>query len=360
MRKYIFAMIVASLMLVPVTQVWAVNTSADTTISNQASVEYWVNSIKQTDVLSDDTTVGGTADATTFKVDRKVDLTVGFLNHITVTPGQNNSAMLYSVTNDSNDTIDIGLAAANILGDTFAGVPISSTLVGVYVDAGTLGSYDVADTAVYIDELGKNQTKNVWIVVNIPAAATNTLIDTWALRATAKTGGVVGTEGATLTTSGMRTIVGVETVLADAAGSDDDDDAVSDVYNGIHSANSNFIVSTATLTVTKSVAVYDDSVAPQNPEELFAIPGAVMIYAIGITNSGALPATGVTLVDQIPANTSYYVSAPTGPPGSTFSYNNAANAWGETPSADGNGVDIDVTAIKINLPDISGAGGPQP
>lgn len=348
MKMNLLALVVIGLLLAPFTQALAAGTAVNTDVSNQASVSYSVNSVAQTAVLSDDTAVGGTADATTFKVDRKVDLTVAFLGNQNVTPGQTNAAMLYSVTNNSNDTLDFGLTAVDILGDGFAGAvpPISSTLNGVYVDAGTLGTYDGSDTATYIDELAPDATVNVWVVVDVPATATDTLTDTWAVRAQAKAGGLAATEGIVLTTDGANTIAAVETVLADGTGSDD---AAAD---GIHSANSNFVVQTATLTVSKSVAVYNDGTI-DTPQETFAIPGAIMEYSITISNAaGAQTATGVTLIDQIPANTELNTTvSPTG--GASYDYSNDYAPGPPVTATWGAAASTSAKAIKITTVDIA-------
>ncbi|MEJ2041505.1 MAG: hypothetical protein P8X55_21640, partial [Desulfosarcinaceae bacterium] len=67
---------------------WALGTASGTSISNQATVDYQVGGVDQTQILSDDPAVAGNQ-ATTFVVDRMVDLTVaeadgGYTN---VSPG---------------------------------------------------------------------------------------------------------------------------------------------------------------------------------------------------------------------------------------------------------------------------------
>jgi uncharacterized repeat protein (TIGR01451 family) len=92
----------------------------------------------------------------------------------------------------------------------------------------------------------------------------------------------------------------------------------------------------------------------------FAIPGAIVTYKIVIGNTGSATASGITIIDEIPDNTSFYVtSGPTG--GSAYAYTTDAtvdgnSTWNYSPTADGNGVDTTVTGIKLTTADIAASG----
>jgi uncharacterized repeat protein (TIGR01451 family) len=121
------------------------------------------------------------------------------------------------------------------------------------------------------------------------------------------------------------------------------------------------------LTIVKSSTVLSDPVnAAVNPKR---IPGAVVLYAMSVTNTGTgvVDASTLVLTDPIPANTSACVSTLCGSPvvefidGSTpsgLSFNYAANVtysntagggapFTYTPVADASGFDANVKGIRI-------------
>lgn len=354
-------------------QAIAEGTTAGTPITNQASVTYSVSGVQQTAIESSPTgnsTPGNGAD-TTFTVDQKIDLLVTTLNGsaVSIAPG-GSAATSFTVKNEGNDTQDIllsGIALPNTTANPFGGGLTdnfnSTVAVVFYEEDGTSAGFDATeDTPVtYLDEMTNGETRTVYMVITAAGTQVQNDLAVYALKGTALAGGGVGAQGSGLTPdAGGNTINGAaEIVFADSAGSDD----TTGNYDGEHSARSAYVVSTATLTVTKVVAVYDDGVAPQEPWEIYPIPGAVMTYSITVANAATgQTATGVTLVDAIPAGTAFYVaSGPTGGDGSGTEYeysnqapfNPAAPTWTDAPAADGNGVDLGVTAIKIQLPDIA-------
>src|SRR5690606_21814047 len=117
------------------------------------------------------------------------------------------------------------------------------------------------------------------------------------LKATAHDAGAVGQGALTTETAGANT-AGIDNVFGDAAGE------VDDANEGDHSAVSNYVITTATISVTKSSAVVSDPFnLTTNPK---AIPGATMVYCIAVANGSAtVAATDVTISDNIPAGTTY-------------------------------------------------------
>src|SRR5690606_17090935 len=117
------------------------------------------------------------------------------------------------------------------------------------------------------------------------------------LLATAHDAGGAGLGALTTETAGADT-AGIDNVFGDAAGE------VDDANEGDHSAESNYVITTASISVTKSSAVIEDPFnGTTNPK---AIPGATMVYCIAVANGSAtVPATDVTISDNIPAGTTY-------------------------------------------------------
>jgi uncharacterized repeat protein (TIGR01451 family) len=140
-----------------------------------------------------------------------------------------------------------------------------------------------------------------------------------------------------------------------------------------HQRNGSILVSSASLTILKSVQTISDPIhGTTNP---YNIPGAQMLYTIQVTNSGGGSTDTDTVVvnDTIPANTALRVTdlggAGSGPvlfingspvSGLTYTFTSLGNLtddlefstdgvdWTYAPTADGNGVDTNVRYIRIN------------
>ena len=272
------------------------NTDAGETITNEVTVAYKVNTVDQTAVVD-------TAD---FVVDRAVLVTVANTSGSNVTPNQQDAMLTFTVTNDSNDTLDFVLAAANLGGDTFD----ADTDFVIFVESGATAGYQPAeDTATSISDLPERDgtaTGNagnpntgivtVYVLGDIPTTATDGQTANVSLLATA-----YETDGTTIVTA---TAVAddpdaVDTVFGDEAGT-----AAGDTqYDGSHSATGVYTVQSATITVEKSSEVISDPFNGTTDPK--AIPGAVIEYCILITNAGGTAATDVVVTDAIPANTTY-------------------------------------------------------
>ncbi len=316
-------------------------------VSNTATLEYEVGGTPQPPETSN------TVD---FKVDKKIDLLVAEADGaaVQVVPGSTNRYLTFTVTNQGNDPQDIGLAAlalgtntANPFGGTFLD-NFDASLVGVFVEtAGGAGYQSGQDTATYIDELAPGASATVYIVVDIDLAQVDEDLAVYALVATALEGGSAGSQGGALTASAVQGEDTVETVFADDAGTDD-----GPARDAKHSDRSAFLVATATMTVDKSQSI-DDGLGGG-----FAIPGATVTYSMDIDNAGTATASGIKLVDPIPANTKLKVGSGTG--GSGYEYTTdappfgVATDWTYIPAADVQGADAAVTGIRISVADIAG------
>jgi hypothetical protein len=267
----------------------ASGTAADTTISNSATVNYKVNAIDQAAVNSN------TAD---FLVDRHVDFTVvtDELAALSVTTNTTENVLTFTVDNTGNDTFDFNLAAVDLNGAAaqFGGTDNNNaTGTAVYVDANANGTYEAAtDLATSIDDLAAGGAVKVFIVASFGSAGfSNGDIASYYLRATAldSAGGVLSDHAGDADVAGT-----VQNVFATDLGP-----APTDLnLDQIDSDYADYVVSAASLTVTKSSAVIWDPVNLfVNPK---AIPQAVIEYTVTITkDAGAGTATDITVSDSL-------------------------------------------------------------
>ena len=278
----------------------ASGTASGTTITNTVSVNYKVGGVDQT----------ATGASNSFKVDRKVNLTVAEVGTTTtqVSPGQTAAVTAYTVTNNSNATLDFALTAAQQTGGAGAHSNtdnFDATNVKIYVDTNGNGSYDAGtDLEVsYLDELGADQSKTVFVVVDIPLSRNSGDVAAVTLTATGREGGTASSQGAALSqtnTSAANEVDPnfVDTVFADGAGATDG------VRDGAHSAKDDYSILAAALTVLKTSRIISDPLnGTSNPT---AIPGATIEFCISVANAaGSATANNVAISDPLPATVTY-------------------------------------------------------
>jgi uncharacterized repeat protein (TIGR01451 family) len=80
--------------------------------------------------------------------------------------------------------------------------------------------------------------------------------------------------------------------------------------DGIHEASDQYAIASATLSVAKTSTVISDPF--NNTTNPKAIPGAIVQYAITVSNTGASAASGVAINDPLPANTTFVQGQYTG------------------------------------------------
>ena len=310
-------------------QALAAGTLAGTGVNNTASVAYSVGGVPQSAVNSN---------TATFLVDRRINLAVAELGGAAtvVAPGAQNQVTTFTVTNSTNFTQDFRLLAtqdANAATTAFADTDsFDGASVRIFVDnltSGTVGSYDAADTAVYIDELAPDSTRTVFVVVNVPAGLIDQSTAGVSLTAVAAEAGTANTMGSDSTqTAGVDNPLAMDTVFGDLAG---DIDIARD---GKSSDDDEYDVSAATITLVKSSRVLSDPFnGTTNPK---AIPEAEVEYCIQVANTGSAAATGVALSDPLPAQTTYKVN--TLRAGGTVT-GGACNSDGSTEDDDASGAD---------------------
>lgn len=312
-------------------------TKAGTRITNSASVSYTINGVGQTDPADG---------VTSFTVDRKVAIKVEDLNGaIAVTPGQQ-AAASFRVTNSTNDHVDIQLSASDTSGVAYLGRTDSAdaTAFTYYLDDGDtpgvldndgvgnddtllVADADFAPSGIFLDSMAPDETRDVLVVITVPLTATDGSAAVIELQGIAHsaytdqtdpvltgldddgdpaTGDLLvldgGNLGAILADNTLDSDIAdkIDNVFAEAA----DADTGNIEFNGESSAYGVFAVSAAQIAVAKtSVVVWSPVLEFDAPK---AIPGAVVLYCVSVTNSAtSTEAEGVTITDDIPANTTF-------------------------------------------------------
>lgn len=279
---------------------WADGTQANTTVSNTATLSYQSGGVAQNNV---------TSNTATFLVDRKINLTVaesGGTATFVDGAGVLNQVTTFTVQNTSNQTLDFALLATNQASGTaapFGGTDsFDVTNVRYYVETGTTPGFDATDTLVtYLDEVGIDQSRTVYVVADVPANLANGSIASIVLTATAREGGTVGgTVGAAITATAGADTAAVDTVFADGAGATDA------ARDGSFSARDQYTIRAAVLSFIKTATVIQDPVnGTNNPK---AIPGATVEYCLIVNNTGQTQATAVNVTDSIANQPITYVA----------------------------------------------------
>ncbi|MBC7946002.1 MAG: hypothetical protein H7X91_12240 [Burkholderiales bacterium] len=294
--------IAAALLMVGAQQTFAAGTLSGADVNNTATINYQVGGVAQPAQPSN---------TATFKVDRKVNLTVAEVGtaDTTVTPGSTNQAVTFTVTNTANAALDFALTvtqdATNATTAHGGTDDFDVTNVRFFLESGATAGFQAGeDTQItFLDEIAADATFTVHVVADIPNAQANGNQSGLTLTATSREAGTAAAQGAAITeTAGADTPGAVDTVFADGAG---DTDAARD---GAHSDDDAFLISAAQITAAKSSRVISDpSNGTTNPK---AIPGAVVEYCIAVTNAaGGAAATNVTVADALAGQPVTYVAA---------------------------------------------------
>lgn len=297
---------------------WAMASTAPCTqISNQASIDYEVGGINQTDVLSDGDTGTAGIQATTFNVGVKVIVAVTNQDgaNVTVTPGTTKSVLKFRIDNDGNTAHDYTLAAeaaATTTASPYSGTDSFDPAVGkakLYVDSNANDTYDdgVDTETSTIDDLAADTGYKYAFIVYTPDTLTeaNGAVAVYYLKATTKWANGTdlpaftdGNASYTPSTAQVSSCNGTKTIDVVAKKSGEDGPATGDsTGDAIHSDDSAYQVSTANISVTKSMAVYSDPINGTSSPK--AIPGAIVTYTITIANSGGQSATSVSVTDSL-------------------------------------------------------------
>jgi uncharacterized repeat protein (TIGR01451 family) len=273
-------------------------TAAGTSISNTAQATYSVGNIAQPQVVSN---------TDSFVIDRKINLTVAEVGGTTTTviPGQTAAVTTFTLTNNSNATLDFAWSAGNTATSTsiFGASDIfdvNNIKIFKPSPSNTTGNYaDGVVEVTYIDDLAPDQTVRLFVVADIPAGRVTNEMAGVRLTATAREGGTTGVGAALTQTAGANTPGVVDTVFADTVVGPGDT-----ARNAAHSADDSYTIRTAQLTLVKSSRVILDPV--NNATNPKAIPGATIEYCIAVTNAaGGADAAAVNVTDTLPAQVTF-------------------------------------------------------
>ena len=279
--------------------VWADGTIAGTDINNTATINYSVGGTAQTAIKSapgaGNSTPGTPGTATTFVVDKKIDLVVTGTADANVAP-LGTADLTFTLKNDGNDKEFFSLATLNAsVGDDFNMTGTCTTTVNSVTSPVGIPAHGLGPSVTSPLELVPDGVAT--ITVNCTAPATGPTVSQSKtsdvnLIATAVT--TSGGSTAYVNTPGADTAGSEDIVLADALGSANSDNA----NDSKHSAFQTYTVNTADLNVTKTSVVSDArAFNSTNPKR---IPGATIVYTITVDNAvGAVTATDIVITDTV-------------------------------------------------------------
>ena len=273
----------------------AAGTASGTTITNTVSIDFRVGGVNQNAVTASDS----------FTVDRRVNLTVAETGTTTtsVSPGQTSAVTTFTVTNASNATLDLALAATQLSGGTAAHGGTDNfdvTGVSLFVDTNTDGDYDVGvDQAVtYLDQLIADASRTVFVVANVPLGRATGDVAGVRLTATSHEATAAGSLGAAVTQTAGANTAGVDTVFGDTNANGNT------ARDGIHFGVDDYTVSAASLTAVKTSRIISDPF--NNTTNPKMIPGAVVEYCVAVSNAtGSATATNIAVSDTLPTATTF-------------------------------------------------------
>jgi uncharacterized repeat protein (TIGR01451 family) len=253
-------------------QAEAAGTRAGSTISNTASASF--------DTGGGTTTID--SNQVDLLVDELLDVTVASNNpaDVPTTPGATGQVLSFSVTNNGNGVESFTLSTvANAGGDDY-----DPTVTQIYIDNGD-GVFDPATDTLYTPgandpELDPDESVTIFVIATTPGGVIDGNRGIVSLVAAAVTGtGDPGDSFPGMGEGGGNAVVG-------STGADGTDAGA-------------FVVSAATVTLVKS-AVVTNSLGTADP-----VPGATITYTIVATVAGSGSVSGLTITDNIPADTSY-------------------------------------------------------
>lgn len=303
-------------------QALAEGTEAGTSVTNTASVDYFVGGIDQADIPSN---------TVTFVVDRRVNFTlvpVSTGDLVPVSPGGADYFVDFLLTNVSNSDLDFELGLLEATTGTVVDASGNDD-----ADMGTL-EYAISGNTVIggdpdpvrgvntgiIDELGSDEAIRIRVYGDAALTLTNGQIAGAELTATAFAAGAAGI-GAPLVFGVANDDTTIENV--DVNGND-----------GVEVAVDGFLVEAADLSAAKIYTIIDGDLGSNSP-----IPGARLQYEIVVSNAaGASDATNIVVSDLVDSDLTFL----TGVTGSAFTDIQVDDGSGAVDcTADDPGVDTD-------------------
>jgi len=276
---------------------------AGTNISNTVIVNYEMNGTTQQPIESSPTgnsTPGlGNGQGTIFKVDRKVDLSVSSNGDKTVALGSTQAELTFNLLNEGNDSQEFNLSINNTLASDDFDISNCTTTVTAVTPGSPLPGVIIPTNGNII--LKADQQASISVKCDIPlddggSPITSGESSKLSLLATA----VKNIDGSdTIQTAAADSILAIDTVFADGAGTDDLD------HDATHSTRANYIASTSTnppptLAIDKSIVEVKDTSGGNT-----AVTGSEVTYKIQVTTSGVGIINNVIITDKTPAEMTY-------------------------------------------------------
>lgn len=316
MKKII---IVASLMMLGTSSIWAAGTESNTPITNNASLSYTVGGGSTT--YTTDTATLGTGDS--FVVDRKIDmvLVTTDTDQTHVAPSQEDMETQYSFKNEGNHNQHFKFEVSNLANGEKADYDDDSDNKQVREDAGhemvieyndgtngwqvlpANGFLTVPQDATYTfrvkADIPDSSTVEDEDIMNIELKATayNDNEDAAEEESTTETANV---EDVVLADGVNHTTLGDNDNSANGGAHSNNPDTEKD---GIELARSGYVVFVPKLSISKTSCVIND---PVNGDGTVAgthtpkrIPGATIRYMITLENTGSDSASNVTIKDTL-------------------------------------------------------------
>ncbi|GAA0407620.1 hypothetical protein GCM10009133_15230 [Cocleimonas flava] len=279
--------------------------NAGTEIQNIATVTYEIAGEDQSPIES--TPVGnsnpgvGNGSPTMFRVDRKIDLTVTGNNDANVVPGETQSEVTFTLTNEGNDTQEFTLTPeAAVVSDDFD--PANCSYEVTAISGTPLPGVVIPTTGNIL--LGPDQQASIAVTCDIPVVSGGSLLSSGDTSLISLTAQAVKNSDDSMTTetSGVDTAENIETVFADDQGTDDANRDAS------HSARRTYLVSVSatppTLSIEKSIVSFLDTNGGTTKTS-----GTEVTYKILVTSSGTGSINNVEITDPTPANMTYKPSS---------------------------------------------------
>jgi hypothetical protein len=317
---------------------WADGTDSGTTVTNAVTMSFTVGAVSQnasTDI--------------SFLVDRKLRLDVGtpngnWVSAVAGQAGATSSSVQFEITNNSNDdNVNVVIALVDQLATLVTGYdPVGSTAIvptglTVWEDTDANGLLDGAEvslgvaTGVYAlaGTFNEDDIRTISVRIDVDGASVADLYQTYTLVAAVGTGvgtGVILNDDSSNESPNVPDVAAVtndlnavEIVFADDGSAFPEDEAYDfvglapfggpdDLSDG-QSANAAGFRTIGVLGIAKYAEVLWDPISGNQytgagngltGNEPKSIPGAVIMYLIGVNNQSSLAATAVAISDDVP------------------------------------------------------------
>lgn len=296
----------------------AAGTAAGTSIQSSAQITYSVGGASQS-------VTSNTVSVTVVEI---LDAVVTVAGNASVSPGDMQQELVFTVTNTGNgtETFDLAALSAGITGDQF-----DPTLAAnpIYFDTDNSNDLSAGDS-VYVPNsndpvLAADASVRIIVVNDIPAGASDAQRGRSQLTATARTGsGAPGTLFAGQGDGGLDAMAGTTGARAVQVGE--------------------YVITGLQLAAVKSQTIVDQFGGSR------PVPGARINYQVVVSATGSGIAAGAIFSDAVPANTTYVAG--------TLRLNSNALSDGADSDA-GELVSTPAPQVRITLGDLTQASAPQ-